>query len=383
MENKNKNNEIAVLGAGRVGKTIALELAQSFKIKAADADEKAIKELSEFANIKTVKSDLSDPKEIKTVIKNSVLVINALPGHLGFRALKSIIETGKPAVDISFFPENPFSLDKLAKKKKVAAIVDCGIAPGMSNIILGHHYEQMKIENFICYVGGLPKARLWPYQYKAPFSPSDVIEEYIRPARMMENGKIISKSALSELEHIEFKKIGTLEAFNTDGLRTLLTTIKIPLMREKTLRYPGHSEYIKVLAETGFFDKKPLDIKGEKIIPLELTAKLLFPLWKLSKNEEEFTVMRIVIEGKEKNRPIRYTYDLYDQYEKETGLTSMARCTGYTATAIANLFLENQIKEKGIIPPEFIGMDKGKFKWIINYLSRKNIVFKIAKKREF
>lgn len=381
---KLKRKKVAVLGIGRVGETIALELSRYYETRAVDANGAALYclETKSKETVTAVKADLRRPDEITAAIKDSDLVVVALPGHLGFNALKAVINAGKPAVDISFFPEDPFELDKLAKKKKVAAVVDCGVAPGLNNIILGRHYNRMKVTSFVCYVGGLPKARQWPYEYKAPFSPIDVLEEYTRPARIMENGKIIAKQALSDLEKIEFAKVGTLEAFNTDGLRTLLKTVKVPEMKEKTLRYPGHAGLMAVLRETGFFGKNPVLVRGKgniEVAPIDVLAELLFPLWRLKPDEEEFTVMRLVVEGEEKGKPVKYVYDLYDEYDKTAGFTSMARTTGFTCVAAARLMLENKIKKTGIIPPEFLGMNRNHFEAIMEFLKEKNVKFEIKK----
>ncbi len=197
---------------------------------------------------------------------------------------------------------------------------------------------------------------------------------------MMENGVMVTKPALSETEHLDFGELGTLEAFNTDGLRTLLKTVKVPNMREKTLRYPGHGEYMKVLRDTGFFDTKPMRMKGVEISPLELTAQVLFPHWQLAEGEEEFTVMRIRIEGSAKGGRVIHTYEMRDQYDRKTGLTSMARTTGYTCTAVAHMALEGRLKGGGITPPEFIGMDKGKFERVMDYLTGKGIVIEREQK---
>ena len=135
---------------------------------------------------------------LQKTIKDFDLVVCAVPGFLGFETLKSIIEAEINVVDISFFSENSLELDALAKEKNITAIVDCGVAPGMDNIILGHYNEKMKLTDFECLVGGLPKVKKWPFCYKAPFSPVDVIEEYTRPARYIENGKMITRDALTD-----------------------------------------------------------------------------------------------------------------------------------------------------------------------------------------
>jgi len=289
---------IVILGSGRVGKAIALDLSGQHEVAVVDTDRRAIEQLRD-ARLKLINDDATKSGILAELIGDADLVVNALPGHLGFAVLKNVIELGRSAVDISFFPENPFELDERARDRGVVAVVDCGVAPGLSNMILGSRYRQMEVGSFACYVGGLPRIRTWPYQYKAPFSPIDVIEEYTRPARLVENGEVVVKEALSDLEHLEFDEIGTLEAFNTDGLRTLLKTVRVPNMKEKTLRYPGHCECMRVLRETGLLSSEPIDIDGRKIAPVEMTTRLLFPHWQLAEDEDEFTLMRIVIEGRE------------------------------------------------------------------------------------
>jgi len=372
--------KISVLGAGLVGKAIAIDLKNKFKVHSYDFDKNALNLLNSKYKISTSYTDLSKPNNISKAIKNADIVVNALPGFMGFETLKTIINNGKSVVDISFFPENPFDLDKLAKEKDVIAIVDCGVAPGMGNVICGYHNAQMEITDYKCYVGGLPFVKEWPFNYKAVFSPIDVIEEYTRPARYIQNNKLIIREALSEAEFINFKYAGTLEAFNTDGLRSLMHTMKIPNMIEKTLRYPGTIEYMKVLRSCGFFDKKEVVVKGNKVSPLDLTSKLLFPKWKLEEGEEEFTIMKVICEGIEHENKVRYTYDLFDKFDKETNTTSMARTTGYTCTAAVNILSENLYKQKGISPPEYIGADVKNFKYIRNYLEKRGVIYREQKK---
>ena len=369
--------KIIVLGAGMVGSAIAVDLSKTFKVKVADVDAVKLKRLKKYHNLETVQTDLFIPENIKHVIRDSDLVVCAVPGFMGFDTIKTVIEQSKNLVDISFFSEDPFKLNKLAKKKNVTAIVDCGVAPGLSSIILGYHNKRMNIKSFECYVGGLPKKRKLPYQYKAPFSPVDVIEEYTRPARFIRNSKLVIKPALSDIELIEFEKAGALEAFNTDGLRTLIKTMNIPNMIEKTLRYPGHIDNIKLLKETGFFNEKLVELKdGEKIRPLDLTVKLLFPLWKLKVNEREFTSLRVIIEGQRKKKNKKIIYDLYDEFDIPTKTSSMARTTGYTCTAAVNLIAKNIYKKKGISPPEFLGENKACFDYILSHLKKRNINLK-------
>lgn len=367
--------KIVVLGAGLVGRTIAIELSKDYLVTAVDTNPVRLKELKD-RKIKALKADLSSDSGIKKVVKNYDLVICALPGFMGFKTLKSIIKAGKNVVDISFFPEDQFLLDKLAKQKGVTAIVDCGVSPGLSNIFLGYHNKKMKVSNYRCIVGGLPYKRNWPFAYKAYFSPIDVIEEYIRPARIVVDSKIIEKPALSEPEIINYKDIGELEAFNTDGLRSLLKTMKIPNMIEKTLRYPGHIELMKIFREVGFFSDKEIEVKGKSIKPVDLTAKLLFPFWSPEKGEQDFTILDVLIEGKEKDKKSSHRYFIFDSYDLAEHNSSMARTTGFTCCAAARYLLEYNFNRKGICPPEYLGEDEKCFNYIITYLNKKGIAIK-------
>jgi lysine 6-dehydrogenase len=369
--------KIIVLGAGMVGSAMAIDLAKYHDVTSVDRDEENLHKVEKYG-IHTIKADLGFYENVHTLINGYDLVIGAVPGNMGYHVCEEVIKAGKDIVDISFFPEDLFGLDEIAKEKKVTAIVDCGVAPGMGNIILGYHNKRMDVEKFGCLVGGLPFKREKPFEYKAPFSPIDVLEEYTRPARYVENGHIITKPALSDAEYIEFEEVGTLEAFNTDGLRSLMYTMKIPNMKEKTLRYPGHIEYIKALKDSGFFDTEKMDINGVRISPMEFTSKILFDKWKLGEEEEEFTIMRVTIEGKENGEPKKYVYSLFDKYDKQTKTSSMARTTGYTATAVANLLLNGMFNRKGVIPPEFIGEEEECYNFIMAYLNDRNIKYNLT-----
>lgn len=371
--------KIIILGAGLVGRTIAIELSKDYLVTAVDSNSSRLKNLKS-KKIKTHKADLSSESEIKKVVKNADLVICALPGFMGFKSLKSIIKAGKNVVDISFFSEDQFLLDRIAKQKNVTAIVDCGVAPGLANIMLGYHNQKMKILNYKCMVGGLPFKREWPFEYKAFFSPIDVIAEYTRPARLVVDGKLIEKKALSDPEIIHFDKVGELEAFNTDGLRSLLRTMKIPNMIEKTIRYPGHIELMKILRETGLFSEKEIVVDGKKIKPVDMTAKLLFPFWSPEKGERDFTVMDVLIEGIENGKKTSHHYFVFDQYDPKEDNSSMARTTGFTCCAAARYFLEHNYKRKGICPPEFLGEDENCFNYIVSYLKKKDIRIEYSNK---
>jgi lysine 6-dehydrogenase len=368
-------HKIVVLGAGRVGKAIAIDLHKNHHVISVDINDRELEYLINIHDIEAVHSDLNNPANINYLIKDADLVISAVPGFMGYKTLETIIKAGKNVVDIAFFPEEPFDLDELAKRHNVTAVIDCGVAPGMGNIILGHYHKKMEVKKYECLVGGLPVERTWPYEYKAVFSPIDVIEEYIRPARYVQNGQVVVREALSDTELIDFPGVGTLESWNSDGLRTILHTIKVPDMIEKTLRYPGCVEYLRVLRETGFFSYDEVDVNGHMIRPIDLTSKLLFPVWQLKDGEEDYTVMRIRLEGEENGQEVKYQYYLLDKYDKATKTISMARTTGYTCTAAANLLLEGKYNQKGIIPPEYLGEEASNYQYFFDYLKERNVIY--------
>jgi saccharopine dehydrogenase-like NADP-dependent oxidoreductase len=366
--------KIAVLGAGMVGSAIALDLVNNFSVTSFDlSGEKLLRLKMRNAAIETVVADLSQFQQYHNWLAPFDLVVTAVPGFMGYKTLEVVINASKHVVDISFFPENVLLLDKLAKEKEVTVITDCGVAPGISNFIIGRYNEEMEIRSFHCYVGGLPLHPQPPFNYKAPFSPVDVIQEYIRPARLVENGQIVTRPALSEREMIRFEPVGELEAFNTDGLRSLIYTMgHIPDMKEKTLRWPGHIDLIESLKQTGFFDETTFRINAADISPLEFTSKLLVKEWKLDEEEEEFTIMKVIVKGGQK----QVVYDLYDQYDPVTKTSSMARTTGYTCTAAVNLITSGMFDRKGVFPPELVGNDKDCFDFVLNYLKERNVLWK-------
>ncbi len=363
---------VFVLGAGLVGHAIARDLPDNYDVTVIDRDQARLHTLTE-PRIKTFCLDCVNGQEWLQELKAADLVVNALPGNIGFATLEKLLTLKKPVVDISFFEQDPFQLQKSAKSNGVTAIVDCGVAPGLSNMLLGMHAFHDDVDSFVCYVGGLPVQRSWPFEYKAPFSPSDVLEEYTRPARLKEKGEIVTRPALSEPQRIDLAPVGTLEAFNTDGLRTLLETVDIPNMKEKTLRYPGHRSLMEILSHCGFFSPKTTEVNDMPIRPMDLTSKLLFEAWKLEPDEPEITIMRVQIEGKKgaSGKPFKVRYDLYDTFM--LGISSMARTTGYTCTAAVRLILEKGYSEPGIIPPEWLARDLEHTNYILGQLAQRSV----------
>ena len=354
---------ICQIGCGMVGKVMALDISKRHDLHLSDLDRSALKEIKTLDHtIKTKCFNVNDSDMLKSFLKPADIVLLAVPGHMGYKLLKKIIDFKKNIVDISFSPENILSLDKKAKDNNITVIFDAGLAPGIPNFLLGEINAKENVKSFKYFVGGLPKHPKPPYNYKAPFSPIDVIEEYTRPARIMKNGKVITKPALTDIEEKIYQNTGTLEGFNTDGLRSVLFTMKhIPNMVEKTLRFPGHAKLISKEIESG------------KIIPSDKkNLQRLFKVWKLLPNELEFTVLDVVIETEIKT----HNYFLFDETNLKENTSSMARTTGYTASATIDLLDQNIFAEKGVFPPELVASKSEVVDYIVNYLKQRGIILK-------
>ena len=366
---------IAVIGTGMVGRLIAVELSKKYQVYAIDNNTNNLSKLDKYNNrIITKEMDIRNEPFLNS-LEDAEIIINCVPGFMGFETSKKILEK-KTCVDISFMPEDCNKLNKIAKKAETALYPDAGVAPGLSNIIVGNLTTKQKIDEIKIMVGGLPIEKNPPWNYKAPFSPIDVIEEYTRPARIKRNGIIETVRPLTGLINFEFENVGKLEAFLTDGLRTLLTTEltkNTSTLLEYTIRYPGHSKKISDLIENGKFDDTVKTINGKLTSQREITSKELFKEWKLAENDKEFTLLVITAKTREGDEISCIVYD-----EWRDGWSSMSRTTGLTACAITNLIIDKKLKKVGVITPEDLGTNQDYFDYIINYLKERKIIINFA-----
>jgi saccharopine dehydrogenase-like NADP-dependent oxidoreductase len=368
---------LVVLGAGMVGAAIARDLAAEprLRVDVADVSADAAHGIEVGpGRIGARVADLSDPAAVGRLVQGYDLAVGALPSGLGFAALRAVIDARRPCVDISFMAENALALDALARERGVTAAVDCGVAPGLSNMVAGAAAARLDAcERVEIYVGGLPVARHWPFDYKAGFAPADVLEEYTRPARVVEHGRVVVKEPLSEPELIDFPGVGTLEAFNTDGLRTLVDTLRAPFMKEKTLRWPGHAELMRVLKDTGFFSLEPIVVAGQTVRPRDVTAALLFPKWTFQEGEADLTVMRVRVSGLAGGQPVTHGFSLVDRFDADSGLRSMSRCTGFVAASVARLLASGRLDSPGVHPPEALGSTPGVLEQVLGDLAARGV----------
>ncbi len=368
---------VAVLGAGLVGSLVAKDLAADgrWSVLSVDRSAEALGRLAGVPNLTTERADLADVAEVARVASKVDVVVGAVPGFLGTQTVRAALEAGRPVSDICFSPEDPFELKPLALAKGVPAIVDCGVSPGLSGLAVGRAVALFDvIDDVNIFVGGLPTPRHWPFEYRSVFSPTDVIEEYTRPARCVEGGLVVVRPALSGVEPLDVPGVGTLEAFYTDGLRTLLDTVKARNLCEKTLRYPGHVDRMRMLRETGFFSSEPVSVDGFPVAPRKVTEALLFHSWKRPEGEEELTFLRVVCDGRRGGRKLRRTFELLDRTDKATGDSSMARTTGFPCATGARLLLEGAFTTPGVFPPELLARDDEIYGRFLAELAERNVV---------
>lgn len=376
VTSRSKQSKVMVLGAGMIGSAMAEDLAgqEGLDVHLADSQQDALDRVLTRTKVTGHRADLSDARTLADLLSGFDLVIGALPSVLGLQSVRAAIESGCHMVDISFMSEDARSLDSLARGKGVTVVTDCGIAPGLSNMVAAHAASHFDVyERLEMAVGGLPAERTWPFQYKAGFAPWDVVEEYTRPARVVEEGRMVVREALSGLKLVHVPGVGTVESFLTDGLRSLVDTLKVPFMEERTLRWPGHTELMRVFRETGFFSLDPVEVSGHSIRPRDLTAALLFPKWTFDEGEADITVMQVSATGTKDGAPRTLTFDFVDRFDPETGLRSMSRSTGFTATAVAGLVLNGTVGDPGVHVPEVLGARPGILGRVTDYLKARGV----------
>ena len=359
-------SKIVVLGGGLVGSVIAADLARDaeLSVTVADRSAEALQRASERAargggRVETVVCELDDERRLGQLLEDHDVAVGALASQIGYATLRRVIEAGKPYCDISFMPEDAWELDALARERGVTAVVDFGVAPGMSNVLAARGARALdECRSLTIYVGGLPVAARWPHHYKAAFAPADVIEEYTRPVKVVEHGEVVVREALSGPEFVEIEGVGTLEALNTDGLRSLTASLDVPNMTEKTLRYPEHASLMRALKAIGLFGSEPVRVGDVDVRPVDLLSRLMLPQWAYAEGEQDLTVMRVVAEGLVGGRPARRVWELFDRYDPQTGTSSMARTTAFPCALMARELASGRFDPKGVVAPEAVVDDE-------------------------
>jgi len=369
-----------IVGIGNIGSVAAEDLARSVsdcEVVVSDKEEARARSISRKIGMKNVSwsaLDATNRRELVKTFGEFDLAMGFLPGELGYGLLEACIAAGKPLVDASYMPENPLTLNDKAARAGVTIVPDCGLAPGISNVLIGNSAGKLDmVETVQIMVGGLPEEPVPPLGYVITWSAEGLIDEYTRKVVMVKEGKVVEVEALSGLEEVNFQGVGRLEAFYTDGLRTLLHTVRnAKEMCEKTLRYPGHAEKIGMLRDLGFFERDRVHVNGVGVSPRALTVQLLTR--KLCKAEiRDIVALRVEVSGVKRGKRIRHVYHMLDCYDRERGITAMARTTAYPASIIAQFLLKEAMREKGVVPPEKIGADEVLFRRFLNELKKRGV----------
>ena len=367
---------IIVIGCGKIGSIIAKDLAESLEaeITVADKFETAARRVAEEISGEWTTVDASSKGSIAQALRGFDLAVGALPGDYGFNAMEAAVEVGVDMVDVSYTPENPLILDEEARRKEMTLIPDCGVAPGLSNMLVSYGASKLdEVRAAHILVGGIPERPVPPLGYTITWSAEGLIDEYMRPVRIVEGGRVVEVPALSGLEEIDFPGLGRLEAFYTDGLRTLIETFKgVESMYEKTLRYPGHVEKVKLLRELGLFDDEPIEVEGVKVSPKHFTARLLERHLRMP-DVGDLLAMMVEVKGLKDGVEKTIRFHLLDRYDRASGVTAMARTTGYTTSIVAQLLAKGRIEERGVIPPEKLGLRSQIFEEILMELRRRGV----------
>ena len=356
--------KILVLGAGMMGRAIAYDLSEFSKfdkITIADKDENAIDDSKQFLKNKEISYETLDVEnltEVKEIFQKYDVVISAIPYFFNYDLTKVAIETKTHFLDLggnNDVVEKQRSLFEKAKTNNVIIMPDCGLSPGMTSVITRDLVDSLDFtESVKIRVGGLPLDPKLPFNYQIVFSPNGLINEYVEDAIVLENGEIVKKPSMTELEEIAFPEpFGKLEAFITSGgTSTLPFTYKdkIKNLDDKTIRYPGHCEKFKLFLDLGMGSNKPLKLDDKTVIPRKILIDLLLKHIPIA--GEDAVLIKVIGEGIKNNERTKVEYTIIDYYDKNNGITSMMRTTGYPISIIAQMIEQKIINSPGVFSNE-------------------------------
>ena len=373
--------KVAVLGSGLMGSVIGWDLARSDdvdEVVVADIDAERLQKLKKRAPGKKLSAevlDIRDRKRVVSFLKRFDVAASALPHGVVHLSDVAAVEAGAKMVNIAFEDEQ-MELDAQARKTGALLIPGCGVAPGLGGVLLAHGLEELGggNEGHIL-VGGLPQKPVPPFDYRLVFSIVGLLREYIDDARVFRNGEMLKVRPFSTVETYDFPPpIGRLEGFCTDGLASLVYTMKgMKVLDEITLRWPGHAEKMNILMESGFFSREKVRAGDVEVSPLEVSWAVLGR--KLAEGDpRDITVMRVIARG----RKGRIAYDMVDRYDEKNEVSSMGKTTGYTASVVTQMLGAGEISGKGTVPPEVAvkgaGVDK-----LISELDRRGVKIRASR----
>jgi lysine 6-dehydrogenase len=353
-----------VLGAGLQGSACAYDLLQNPDVSQVRLADLRFDHLAEFLKplsgprLIPTTLDVRDREAVLAVMRESDAVMSAIPYYLNLQLAECAVEAGVHFCDLGGNTEIVFQQKALAERasaKGVTIIPDCGVAPGMVNILAEHGIQQLDtVDSVRIYVGGLPQNPEPPLNYQVVYSLEGVLDYYTTRSWVLRDGQRNQVAALSEREPVEFPApVGTLEAFHTaGGLSTMAFRYegKIPEMEYKTLRYPGHAEIMEAIRELGLLDLEPVDVKGIKVVPRDLFVAAVGP--KLTKNGKDLLALRVTVRGTKGGKPAERRFDLVDRYDEAHGVSAMMRTTGYSLSITGQMQVRGEVGPPGVWTPD-------------------------------
>jgi lysine 6-dehydrogenase len=354
-----------VLGAGLQGSACAYDLLQNpevTEVRLADLHTDHLEPfLAPYSGDRLIFTplDVRDREAVLALMRESDAAMSAIPYYFNFELAELAVEAGVHFSDLGGNTEIVFkqkTLDSAAKKKGITIIPDCGLAPGMVNILAEHGIRQLdKVESVRIFVGGLPQHPQPPLNYQIVYSLEGVLDYYTTLSWVLRGGKRTQVTALSEIEAVDFPApVGTLEGFHTaGGLSTMAFRYegKIPTMEYKTLRYPGHAKIMEAIRELGLLELAPVDVKGMKVVPRDLVVAAMGP--KLTKPDgHDLVALRVVAEGTKSGKPKKIGWELVDYYDDKTGISAMERSTGYSLSITGQMQARGEIGKAGVFTPD-------------------------------
>lgn len=351
--------KILVLGGGAQGSVIAADLAVALPQAAIDVADLREPRTIPRPNLRWREADCADAEALTEMLAGYDLAVGALPARLGFEAMRAAIAARRPLVDVSFCPQDPLVLDAEARRAATAIVPDAGLAPGLPNLLIGRAVAERGVpEEVMIYVGGVALDMARPYGYVVTWSVEDVLEAYTRPARIVRDGRPVTVPALSGLERLRVEGAGEMEAFYTDGLRTLIDTVPgVRHMGEKTLRWPGHAESVRPLLAEGRLVE---EFRARCVVaePQDLVAMAVRMRWPGGHREE---------------------VTLVNRYDAVTRLTAMARTTALTTSVVAQLVAEGGLKRGGVLPLDLVAQDERAFRFVLAGLEARGVRLEFAR----
>jgi lysine 6-dehydrogenase len=354
-----------VLGSGLQGSACAYDLLQYNEVDEVRLGDIHVGRLPEFLapysgpRLIPTPLDVRDHAAVLGAMRECDAVMSAIPYYFNFDMARLAVDAGVHFCDLGGNTEIVFKqkeLDAEARKKNITVVPDCGLAPGMVNILAEHGIEQLdSVDSVKIFVGGLPQHPEPPLNYMLVYSLEGALDYYTTLSWVLRDGKRTQVKALSEREPVEFESpLGELEAFHTaGGLSTMAFRYegKIPTMEYKTLRYPGHAQIMEDIRSLGLLDLGPVEVKGMKVVPRDVFIAVVGP--RLDKpNGRDLVALRVVVSGKKAGKSATKTFQLVDRYDEVHGLSAMMRTTGYSLAITGLMQVRGQAKPAGVHTPD-------------------------------